>query len=408
MGHGTRAQGAAVAHRLVTQLPAACAVADGLARQHLREDAPATDVVQTARDLVGLHPTGAPNPYLQLFAPMPGFARTALDHELYERRSLVRVRCMRGTLFLRSLDLLPIVWAATRELVLGPSTKYLMTQGLTLGSYERWASRVDAVLAGRALSAAQVRTELGVGRDVALSAVLNQMCDDGWLLRARPVAGWRDAHSTYRRLAEALPQVKLDRYQPGQAAALLVERYVDRYRLVTLDDIGWWTGLGVRRCRDALHALDTQITPVRVPEWDGEHWVIRADLDRIIHGTAPEQTPVSLPAALDPYTMGFRRRARLLDPDRQDFVYDRGGNATSLALVDGRIAGVWDVLIPGGDVRFFPFKSLADPVRDRIEVELARIGSFIAATTVEVRQVGQMTPLTERRAGWVLKPLHDQ
>ena len=135
-----------------------------------------------------------------------------------------------------------------------------------------------------------------------------------------------------------------------------------------------WTGLGVRRCRDALHALDTQITPVRVPEWDGEHWVIRADLDRIIHGTAPEQTPVSLLAALDPYTMGFRRRARLLDPDRQDFVYDRGGNATSLALV----------LIPGGDVRFFPFKSLADPVTDRIKVELARIGSFIAGTTVEV------------------------
>jgi hypothetical protein len=93
---------------------------------------------------------------------------------------------------------------------------------------------------------------------------------------------------------------------------------------------------------------------------------------------------VSLLAALDPYTMGFRRRARLLDADRQDFVYDRGGNATSLALVDGRIAGVWDVLIPGGDVRFFPFKSLADPVMDRTEVELARTGSFIAGTTVEV------------------------
>ena len=42
---------------------------------------------------------------------------------------------------------------------------------------------------------------------------------------------------------------------------------------------------------------------------------------------------MSLLAALDPYTMGFGRRARLLDPDRQDFVYDRGGNATSLALV---------------------------------------------------------------------------
>jgi hypothetical protein len=362
---------------------------------------------ETARDLVGLHATGAPNPYLQLFTRMPGFTRPALDHELYERRSLARVRCMRGTLFLLPLDLLPIAWAATRELVLRPSTKYLAAQGVTPRSYEQWASLVDAMLAGRALSAAQIRAELGAGRDVALPAVLKQMCDEGQLLRDRPVAGWRDAHSTYRRLAEALPQVKLHRYEPALAAALLIERYIDRYGPVTLDDIAWWTGLGMRRCRDALHELDTQITPVRLPEWNDEHWVLRADLDRIMHATRPKRTQVSLLAALDPYAMGFRRRDRLLNPDRQDFVYDRSGNATSVALVDGRIAGVWAVLTPDTEVGFFPFNTLTSPVADQIRVELGRMGSFFTGTTVEVRWVSDMVPLTERRAGWVLKPLHD-
>jgi hypothetical protein len=364
-------------------------------------------VVQTARDLVGLHATGAPNPYLQLFARMPGCTRPALDHELYERHSLTRVRCMRGTLFLLPLDLLPIAWAATRELVLRPSTKYLAAQGLTPRSYEQWASLVDAMVAGRALSAAQIRAELGAGRDVALPAVLNQMCDEGQLLRDRPVAGWRDAHSTYRRLAEALPQVKLDRYEPAQAAARLIERYIDRYGPVTLNDIAWWTGLGMRRCRDALHELDTQITPVRLPEWNDEHWVLRADLERIMHATRPKRTQVSLLAALDPYAMGFRRRGRLLHPDRQDFVYDRSGNATSVALVDGRVAGVWDVLTPGTEVGFFPFNTLTSPVADQIRVELGRMGSFFTGTAVEVRWVSEMVPLTERRAGWALKPLHD-
>jgi hypothetical protein len=50
-----RTQGAAVAHRSVTQLTAAGAIPDGLAAQQPRDDAPATDVVETARDLVGLH-----------------------------------------------------------------------------------------------------------------------------------------------------------------------------------------------------------------------------------------------------------------------------------------------------------------------------------------------------------------
>jgi hypothetical protein len=144
------------------------------------------------------------------------------------------------------------------------------------------------------------------------------------------------------------------------------------------------------------------------PGCEGSRARLWTTLDRIMHATSPKRTQVSLLAALDPYTMGFRRRARLLNPDRQDFVYDRGGNATSVALVDGRIAGVWDVLALGTGVGFFPFNTLTSPVADRIKVELARMGSFITGTKVEVRQVGQMAPLAELRAGWVLKPLRDR
>jgi hypothetical protein len=78
------------------------------------------------------------------------------------------------------------------------------------------------------------------------------------------------------------------------------------------------------------------------------------------------------------------------------------------AFVDGRVAGVWDVLTPNGEMGFFPFNTLRSPVTDRIEAELARMGSLLTGTTVEVHWVGQMTPLTERRAGWILKPLRDR
>src|SRR4029450_9072873 len=152
MGDGSRAQGAAVACGPVTRLSAACAFGDGLARQHLRADAPATEVVQTARDLVGLHATGAPNPYLPLFTRMPGLARPVLDYEIYERRRLARIRCRGGTLFLLPVDRVP-------------STMYLAAKVLTPRWYEQGASLMDAMLAGRALSAAQIRAELGAGRD---------------------------------------------------------------------------------------------------------------------------------------------------------------------------------------------------------------------------------------------------
>jgi hypothetical protein len=135
-----------------------------------------------------------------------GFERSMLDRELYEQRSLVRVRCMRGTMFALPLDLLPVAWAATRHLVLNTSGSYLPSQGLDTKSYEQCANRIEALLSTQAQSAAQLRSALGAGPEVRLPAVLNQMCDEGRLLRDRPVAGWRDARHAYRRFAEALPR----------------------------------------------------------------------------------------------------------------------------------------------------------------------------------------------------------
>jgi Winged helix DNA-binding domain len=107
-------------------------------------------------------------PTLRLRARVHGFERSMLDHELYEQGSLVRVRCMRGTLFALPLDLLPIAWAATRRLVLNMSTSYLASQGLDPKSYELWANRIEALLRTQALLAAQVRSALGAGQQIRL------------------------------------------------------------------------------------------------------------------------------------------------------------------------------------------------------------------------------------------------
>jgi hypothetical protein len=233
------------------------------------------------------------------------------------------------------------------------------------------------------------------------------MCDEGRLLRDRPVAGWRDARHTYRRFAEALPHVRLDRCNSAEAV-LLVERYVARYGPVTLDNVAWWTGLGLGRCRAALDELGDRIAGVRIHGWDGEHLLLRADLDRMVHASRPRGTQLSLLADLDSYTMGFRSRARLLDDARHGFVYDRSGNATSVLLIYGRIAGIWDLLAERHEARFHPFGAPATAVEERIRAELAAMGDFITGSAVTVRRVDRMTPLIDRSAGWVRKPLHDR
>jgi hypothetical protein len=364
-------------------------------------------LVDVARDLIGLHGTEAVSPHLQLLARMPTFTRDRLERELYDQRSLALARCMRGTLFILPLDLLEIAWAATRHLVLGPSRKYLAQQGITPAAYQRWAARIDRLLQGRALSTTAIRAELGATTSIAIPAILNQMCDDGHLLRDRPVAGWRDARHTYRRFDECLPNIALDRYEQDDAITLLVERYVARYGPVTVPDIAWWTGVGVRRVRTALQRLGSTVATIDVPGWPGKYVTCTADLDRLATASTQDGLHVSVLPMLDPFTMGYRERDRWIHPDHHKLVYDRSGNATSIVLVNGRIAGVWDLVDERDEVRYYPLTPWPSHVQYQAEPLLDTTATFTIGRPVRLRRVDQMVPLTQQRSGWVKKPLHD-
>lgn len=78
-----------------------------------------------ARDTVGLHSTLPGTPYLSLKARIGDFTTDDLDIEVYEHRSLVRLKVMRGTVFLLTRAMAQIAFAATVELTLGRDRKWL-------------------------------------------------------------------------------------------------------------------------------------------------------------------------------------------------------------------------------------------------------------------------------------------
>ena len=61
---------------------------------------------------------------------------------------------MRGTLFALPLDLLPIAWVATRNLVLNMSTSYLASQGLDLAAGPQQRIRESEPVAKEAIAQA--------------------------------------------------------------------------------------------------------------------------------------------------------------------------------------------------------------------------------------------------------------
>ena len=230
--------------------------------------------------------------------------------------------------------------------------------------------------------AAEVRSPLNADRDVPVPAVLNQMCDEGRLLRDRPLAGGVTPATPTAFSQKHFPTCSSTAaIRPGdQAADRALHRAV---RPVTLEDITWWTGLSVGRCRTALAELEDRITPVRVPGWDGDHLVLRADLDRMAQAAAPRRRSCRFLPALTLTRWAFADAPGCWTPSVMRSSMTGGGNATSVVLVDGRVAGVWDA---GPSPTFFPFVDLP-PCREGATLLYFRSGPWLS----------QMTPLTERK-----------
>ena len=375
-----------------------------LHKHHLCDQSAGADVLQVADDLVGLHATVARSPYLQLRARMRTFAPVQLDALLDAGRA-AKLACMRRTLFIESADLVPLVFAATRKLTSRGLERFLAANGLTPRRYDRIAERVAAELAGRALDAHQLRDAIAATEP--LSPVIIVMCDQGRLVRWKGTRGWRSARPTYRRFEEALPTVRLDTWEERTAVRELVDRYVRRYGPVTERDITWWTGLGRTTIRDVVASLP-QLVRAGVEGLEDVFFIHEADVAAAERPAASSAGEVSLLPVLDPYLQGYRDRERCLDPRHHRFVVDPSGNVTSVILVAGRVAGVWDfVPKPSPELRLLFFDSPDDLTRRRVRALAAEVGEFLTDGPADVAELDRMTPLTDRTAGRFLGPLRD-
>jgi len=88
-----------------------------LQKQHLTEESKVDDIVQVIRDVGGLHAQVPTTPYLSLFGRMSNFMKEQLDAELYVKRNLGRIKCIRSTVHILTKSMIPAAFAATRKIV---------------------------------------------------------------------------------------------------------------------------------------------------------------------------------------------------------------------------------------------------------------------------------------------------
>ncbi len=388
----------------VPAFPAERAVTRVLVRHHLGTIWEPASVETVVGDIIGVQFTMPTVPYVALSSRLPGLTPGRLDSAVYERRSLTKFRCMRGMVYLLRTDALPAVFAATNRPVVAYAQTYARFRGVHGPALDSAREAILEVLADGALTTAEIRERTELDLDVA--AAVSVMCAEGTLLRDRPVRDWKDRRSTYIPFATALPGVRLDLVRERDADIMLTRAHVRSFGPVLFEDTAWWTGLGRKRTRRALETLGDEITPVTLTGLEGEFLMHAADVDELASVGAPSSPSIAFLPCLDPLLMGYRRRGRFIDDAHRPLVFDAAGRSTSVVLVDGRVAGVWDLATePEPRVLVHAFGEIPVSWFAAVGERAAMTGRLVCSTDVPVVFVPSMTPLTARAAGAVFKPL---
>ena len=375
-----------------------------LHKQHLSDESRTDDIVQIARDIYGLHATGPTTPYVSLFARARDFTRDKLDEELYVKKTLGKIRCVRTTVHVLPRETIPIAFAATRGIVEPNSEDFLQYTGVTKRQYEETSKAILEMLKGKGLSTLQIKKQLGAKLNA--SPIVNLMCDQGLLMRGQSGRGWKSNTHTYYLFRDYFPEMDLNALDQAQARELTVGQYLAGYGPATVRDISWWSGFTMTEVRRILQRLEGETTEVDIPELKGPYLMLAKD-EAAMRSLRPSDKPVvNFLPPLDPYVMGYKERERYLDCKYYEMVFDRSGNGTSTILVDGRVVGVWDFSEdPRPTVKVFLFHELEKSILRIVQSRARAIGRFIGDKAVAIEMCDQMVPLTQRTAGGFMSPL---
>ena len=376
-----------------------------LRKQHLTDDSKIDNIVQIVKDINGLHATAPKTPYLSLFARNRDFMKEQLDEELYIKRNLGKIRCIRKTVYILLKEMIPIAYSATKKMVVLASEKYSQYLGVTRKQYYETSKSVLKILKGTGMTVKEIKRALKT--ELNISAIVNLMCDQGLLIRGNPRHGWKSNIHTYYLFEDYFPDIDLNAVDEARAKNLLVKRYLASFGPVTEKDVMWWSGFLKGEVKEILESLQDQVTQIEISDMKGSYSMLNSDL-KSLQSLKIEKYVVNLLPSLDPYLMGYKDRERYLNPEYYNNVFDRSGNATSTILLNGKVIGVWDIAEkPKPLIKLFLFEEVERRVLKKVYLEGQKIGKFIADGDVQIKERNSMVPLTRRTAGGVMSPLKD-
>ena len=355
-----------------------------------RLDGSASDALSAVEAALGVYSANPSGP-LSILVRAP--ATTAAEVLAIERDGLVvRSRAMRTSAFVLPASSAPMVTVATGQ----PLDRFawmLRAAGVAPDAFE--AARAAVVnAAGEPRTARELRLAAALdGVDVARLVSYLALRGDLVTLGAPSVTSnenryvarvaWSARRPSGPLSAEAGPAPAVD-----TARAWLAGAYLRAFGPARVEDLAWWAGIPRSAAAAALMTHETV-------DVGGGLLVLAGDL-AAYETTSPLAGGVVLAPKWDAWTMGYPvdGRARFVDRDVHDRLFDGDGNGLGAVLVAGRAVGAWRHRSARGgmEVDLDLFERPTARLREAIEARLGAIAAFLGYRELRIREVPTVVP----------------
>ncbi|HEX2831574.1 MAG TPA: winged helix DNA-binding domain-containing protein [Thermoanaerobaculia bacterium] len=143
----------------------------------------------------------------------------------------------------------------------------------------------------------------------------------------------------------------------------LAKRYLASHGPATAHDFAWWAGVTPREARDACAGIAQPESRQR------------------------KSSSVRLLPAFDEYTVAYRDRTPIVEPELVRRINNGGGMISAVVLIDGRVTGTWKRTLGKNDVTLevTTFRTLHPRALQQLQKEADRYAKFLGRARAMLR-----------------------
>jgi uncharacterized protein YcaQ len=355
-----------------------------LTRHGLLAPRPKEDLIEVVRAICGIHAQVMPAAELSIGVRLASGTRQDVREALWQRRGLVKMHGLRGTVHLFPADEFSLWLAAFRANPQPNEAQWLAQMGLEVAQRDAIAAAIGEALDGQHL------TREDLGREVArrvgpwASEAVSPAFGGKWPRWQMAIGGAFTAGLLCFGPHEGnkVTFVRPDQWLGGWAemdgeAALreVFRRYLSAYGPATHRDFAQWFGMPPSQAQAVMRDLAGELEEVDVE--GHQAWLLQSDA---AEGFPLAPDVVRLLPHFDCYLLGCYPRERLVPAAWSKRVLTRGaiGNLP-LLVIDGIVAGVWKQQRAGKriEIRVEAFEPLTPRQQRELEAAAARLGAIM-------------------------------